>query len=108
MSTAKDVTDATFQSEVLDSEKTIMVDFWAEWCGPCRAVGPILDAIAAEHSEKISIVKLNVDDNPETAAKYHITSIPAMKVYRGGEVVKSVIGAKPKPALESELAAFLA
>src|SRR5664279_4137658 len=107
-STAKDVTDATFQSEVLDSEKTIMVDFWAEWCGPCRAVGPILDAIAAEHSEKISIVKLNVDDNPETAMKYGITSIPAMKVYRGGEVVKTVIGAKPKPALEADLAEFLA
>jgi thioredoxin 1 len=108
MSTAKDVTDATFQSEVLDSEKTIMVDFWAEWCGPCRAVSPILDAIAAEHAEKISIVKLNVDDNPETAMKYGITSIPAMKVYRGGEVVKTVIGAKPKPALEADLAEFLA
>ncbi|MDP9028099.1 MAG: thioredoxin [Actinomycetota bacterium] len=108
MSTAKDVTDATFQSEVLDSEKTIMVDFWAEWCGPCRAVGPILDQIAAEHSEKLSIVKLNVDENPETAAKYGITSIPAMKVYRGGEVVKTVIGAKPKPALEADLAEFLA
>jgi thioredoxin 1 len=108
MSTAKDVSDATFQSEVLDSDKTIMVDFWAEWCGPCRAVGPILDAIAAEHSEKISIVKLNVDDNPETAMKYGITSIPAMKVYRGGEVVKTVIGAKPKPALEADLAEFLA
>jgi thioredoxin 1 len=108
MSTAKDVTDATFQSEVLDSDKTIMVDFWAEWCGPCRAVSPILDAIAAEHSDKLSIVKLNVDDNPETAMKYRITSIPAMKVYRGGEVVKTVIGAKPKPALEADLAEFLA
>jgi thioredoxin 1 len=108
MSIAKDVTDATFQSEVLDSDKTIMVDFWAEWCGPCRAVGPILDQIAAEHSEKLSIVKLNVDDNPETAMKYGITSIPAMKVYRGGEVVKTVIGAKPKPALEADLAEFLA
>jgi thioredoxin 1 len=108
MSTAKDVTDATFQSEVLDSDKTIMVDFWAEWCGPCRAVSPILDAIAAEHADKLSIVKLNVDDNPETAMKYGITSIPAMKVYRGGEVVKTVIGAKPKPALEADLAEFLA
>jgi len=108
MSSAKDVTDATFQSEVLDSKKTIMVDFWAEWCGPCRAVSPILDAIAEEHAEKISIVKLNVDNNPETAMKYGITSIPAMKVYRGGEVVKTVIGAKPKPALEADLAEFLA
>ena len=102
------MTDETFETEVLNSDKTIMVDFWAEWCGPCRAVSPILDQIAAEHSDKLEIVKLNVDENPETAAKYRITSIPAMKVYSGGEVVKSVIGAKPKPALESELAAFLA
>lgn len=108
MSTATDVTDATFTKEVLESDKTILVDFWAEWCGPCRAVSPILDQIAAEHSDKISVVKLNVDDNPETAMKYQITSIPAMKVYRGGEVVKTVIGAKPKGALESDLAAFLA
>jgi len=107
MSTALDVTDATFEDEVLKSEETILVDFWAEWCGPCRAVSPILDQIASEHSDKIKIVKLNVDENPQTAAKYQITSIPAMKVYRGGEVVKTVIGAKPKPALEADLAAFL-
>jgi len=108
MSAARSVTDATFQDDVLNSEKTILVDFWAEWCGPCRAVGPILDQIAAEHSDKIEIVKLNVDENPQTAAKYQITSIPAMKVYKGGEVVKTVIGAKPKPALEADLAEFLA
>ena len=108
MSEAKQVTDANFQSEVLDSSDTIMVDFWAEWCGPCRAVGPILDKIAEEHSDKIKIVKLNVDDNPQMAMKYQITSIPAMKVFRGGEVVKTVIGAKPKPALEADLAEFLA
>lgn len=108
MSAARAVTDATFEQDVLKSEKTIMVDFWAEWCGPCRAVGPILDQIAEEHADKIDIVKLNVDENPQTAAKYQITSIPAMKVYQGGEVVKTVIGAKPKPALESDLAAYLA
>ena len=107
MSTAHDVTDATFADEVLNSSDTIMVDFWAEWCGPCRAVSPILDAIAAENSDKIKIVKLNVDDNPQMAMKYQITSIPAMKVFRGGEVVKTVIGAKPKPALEADLAEFL-
>jgi thioredoxin 1 len=108
MSAARSVTDATFQDDVLNSEKTVLVDFWAEWCGPCRAVGPILDQIAAEHAEKIEIVKLNVDENPQTAAKYQITSIPAMKVYQGGEVVKTVIGAKPKPALDADLAAYLA
>ncbi len=108
MANLKDVTDETFEQDVLNSDKPVLVDFWAEWCAPCRAVGPVLEKIAAENGDKIEIVKLNVDDNPETAAKYHITSIPAMKVYRGGEVVKSVIGAKPKPALESELAAFLA
>jgi thioredoxin 1 len=108
MSAARTVTDASFEQDVLNSEKTILVDFWAEWCGPCRAVGPILDQIAVEHADKIEIVKLNVDENPQTAAKYQITSIPAMKVYQGGEVVKTVIGAKPKPALEADLAAYLA
>ena len=108
MSAAHDVTDATFADKVLNSSDRIMVDFWAEWCGPCRAVSPILDAIASEHSDKIKIVKLNVDDNPQMAMKYQITSIPAMKVFRGGEVVKTVIGAKPKPAIEADLAEFLA
>ena len=107
MSSAKAVTDATFEAEVLKSDKTILVDFWAEWCGPCRAVSPILDQIAAEHADKIEIVKLNVDDNPQSAMNYQITSIPAMKVFKGGEVVKTVIGAKPKPALEADLADFL-
>ncbi|MET0805913.1 MAG: thioredoxin [Lacisediminihabitans sp.] len=108
MSNAKDVTDASFQADVLDSEKLVLVDFWAEWCGPCRAVSPILDQIASEHADKIELVKVNVDDNMEIAAKYQITSIPAMKLFKGGEVVKSVIGAKPKPALEADLAEFLA
>lgn len=104
----KDVTDDSFETDVLKSSKPIMVDFWAEWCGPCRAVSPILDKIAEENSDKLDIVKLNVDDNPLTAEKYGITSIPAMYVFKDGEVVKRVIGAKPKPALESDLADFLA
>lgn len=108
MSNAKAVTDASFEADVLQSETPILVDFWAEWCGPCRAVGPILDQIADEHGDKITVVKLNVDDNPQIAAKYMITSIPAMKVYKGGEVVKTIIGAKPKAALEKDLADFLA
>ncbi|MCU1443957.1 MAG: trxA [Cryobacterium sp.] len=105
--TARAVTDATFDQEVINNEKTVLVDFWAEWCGPCRAVSPILDQIAHEHADKLDIVKLNVDDNPALAAKYQITSIPAMKVFQKGEVVKTVIGAKPKPALEADLAAYL-
>lgn len=104
---ARAVTEATFQSEVLDSAKPILVDFWAEWCGPCRMVSPILDQIAEEHSEKIEIVKVNVDENPQLAAKYQITSIPAMKVFSAGEVAKTIIGAKPKGALEQDLADFL-
>jgi len=105
---ATDVTEATFAEEVLEADGTVLVDFWAEWCGPCRAVSPILDQIATENSDKIRVVKLNVDDNPELAMKYQITSIPAMKVYQGGEVVKTIIGAKPKPALEADLAEYLA
>lgn len=105
---ARSVTDDNFATEVLASEKPVMVDFWAEWCGPCRAVSPILDQIATEHADKIEIVKLNVDENPNTAMEFNITSIPTMKVFKGGEVVKTVVGAKPKPALEAELADFLA
>ena len=105
---ARAVTDATFDQEVINNEKTVLVDFWAEWCGPCRAVSPILDQIAGENADKIDIVKLNVDDFPALAAKYQITSIPAMKVFQKGEVVKTVIGAKPKVALEQDLAAYLA
>jgi thioredoxin 1 len=108
MSSARDVTDATFDAEVLQSDKPVIVDFWAPWCGPCRAVSPILDAIAEAHSDKIDIVKLNVDDFPDLAAQYNILNIPAMKVFKGGEVVKTVIGAKPRPALEQDLAEFIA
>jgi thioredoxin 1 len=104
---AKSVTDETFIADVLQSEKTVLVDFWAEWCGPCRQVSPILEEIANEHADKLEIVKLNVDENPRTAADYGITSIPTMNVYAGGEVVKSIVGAKPKAMLLRDLDAFI-
>jgi len=104
----REVTDASFEQDVLKAEKPVLVDFWAGWCAPCRRVAPILEQIQAEHGDKLEIVKLNVDENPETAMRYQVTSIPAMKVYSGGEVVKTVIGAKPKPAIEADLASILA
>jgi thioredoxin 1 len=97
-----DVTDNNFQAEVLESEKPVLVDFWAAWCGPCRVVGPVLEEIASERDD-LRIVKLNVDENQQTAANFEVLSIPTMILFKNGQVAKKIIGAYPKKRLESEL-----
>src|ERR1700730_13584687 len=97
-----EVTDSNFQAEVIESERPVLVDFWAPWCGPCRVVAPVLEEIAAERTD-IRIVKLDIDENPQTAARFQVLSIPTMILFTGGEPVKTVIGAYPKKKLEQEL-----
>ena len=106
MATTK-ITTADFDSVVLKSATPVLVDFWAEWCGPCRAVGPILEEISNEYGDKLKIVKLNTDEEGSIAMKYGISSIPTMNVFVGGEVVKTIVGAKPKPALLKDLENFI-
>ncbi len=107
MGSTKKVTDQTFDADVLGSDKPVLVDFWAEWCGPCKMVAPVLEEIAAQHGDKITVAKLNIDENPQIAEKYQILSIPTMSVFSGGQVVKSIVGAKPKSALLRDLADYI-
>jgi thioredoxin 1 len=101
------VTDASFADDVLMSDKPVLVDYWAVWCGPTRMIAPILEEIDATHGDKLTIAKLNVDENPRTASDYGIVSIPTLNVFQGGKVVKQIIGAKPKAALLKDLAEFI-
>ncbi len=103
----KTVTDASFANEVLGSDKPVLVDFWAEWCGPCKMVAPVLEEIAAEHAGRITVAKVNIDENPELARQYRILSIPTMKVFSGGKVVQEIVGARPKSALMNDLRSYL-
>ena len=107
MGATKKVTDDSFEADVLKNEKPVVVDYWAEWCGPCRQVSPVLEEIAAERADKIEVVKLNVDENPVTSRRYGILNIPTLSVFKDGEVVKEIVGARPKSALLRELADFI-
>jgi thioredoxin 1 len=103
-----DVTDTNFQAEVIESEVPVLVDFWAPWCGPCRRVSPVVEEIADERGEALKVVKLNIDENQETAVKFGVMSIPTLMLFKHGEVAKTVIGAYPKKKLEEELEPSLA
>ena len=107
MSIAKVVTDDTFEAEVLNSRRPVIVEYWAEWCGPCRQVAPVLDSIAADHEDSVDLVKINVDENPGTARKYGILHVPTVSVFSGGHLVKQVVGARSKSALLREFGEVL-
>jgi thioredoxin 1 len=99
-------TDAEFK-DLINGDKPVLVDFWAEWCGPCRMVGPIVEEIASEYSDKLAVAKLNVDENPQVSREYEVMSIPTLIVYQGGEVKKRIVGARPKAMLVQELSDFI-
>jgi thioredoxin 1 len=101
------VTDTSFADDVLTSDKPVLVDFWATWCGPCKMVAPVLEEIAAEHKDKLTVAKLDIDENPHTARDYQVMSIPTLILFQGGKPVKQIVGAKPKAALLGDLSEVL-
>lgn len=107
MSLLESVTDATLERDVLSAEGTVLLEFWADWCPPCRALTPVLEQLAAEHPDKLTVLKINADDNLDAAVRYQALALPTMKVFRNGEVVKTIVGAKPKGAIEAALAEYL-
>jgi thioredoxin 1 len=107
MSSVTHLTESTFHEEIGASDLPVVVDFWAEWCGPCKMIAPVLEEIAAEHGDKLTIAKVNIDENPEIARRYQVMSIPTMSVFSSGEVVKSIVGAKPKAALLRDLEGYI-
>jgi thioredoxin 1 len=108
MANIAEVTDQTFEDEVLQSDQPVVVDFWAPWCGPCRAIAPILDQMATEHADRVKFVKLNVDDNPQVASRYNVLSIPTVMLFAGGDAQDSVVGARSKGHYESSWERWLA
>jgi len=107
MSATKVVTDESFASEVLQNPRPVIVEYWAPWCGPCRQVAPVLEAIAQEHAGQVDVVKLNTDENPRTAQRYQVLAVPTLAVFSGGQVVKQVLGARSKSALLRDFADYL-